>query len=291
MKLLRLNCLAGVVGLLLMLAGCDRSTSDQPSTAGQIPRMTEPDVTATDPATVTPQPAPSSTPPALPAARPLFLDRYDFVGLVPAPGQDSAIAMILDQQTEQTHLKSAGETINDILVREVRTDPPLLVLARGPDTGRLHLGRLPQSVPAVPGLATAAATGAHQQFESRYDDGTLKETYFKNDQGQRVGDWTRYYPSGQEQAIIPFADGKVHGDLLIYYPSGQLRAIEPWVDGKKQGEMITYHENGQVKWRGYYNQDGKSHGTSLSYDPQGNLTRRTVFENGEKISDEKPSLP
>ena len=132
-------------------------------------------------------------------------------------------------------------------------------------------------------LLLAGHVYADEKIERRYDNGQIKESGFKNDKGQKVGEWIAYYNSGQKKLIIHFADGKVHGDLLAYFESGQLRLKEPWVHGKKIGEMISYWPNGQVKSTQPF-ANGNLHGVVIHYDKEGNVTKRSNYDNGKLVS-------
>ncbi len=130
-------------------------------------------------------------------------------------------------------------------------------------------------------LLTTVAYG-DEKFESHYDTGQIKETGFINEKGERVGEWITYYRNGQENAIVPWVDGKVHGELKMYFQSGQLRGKELWEHGKKVGESIAYWPNGQVKWKAQF-QDGNQQGEVVHYDEEGNVTKRQTFEKGKLI--------
>ena len=69
-----------------------------------------------------------------------FLARFAFVGVIGPVGQLQAV--IFDKQTNQSHFKAPGETVEDITIFGIEDNPPKrrLLLRRGLETGALIFG-------------------------------------------------------------------------------------------------------------------------------------------------------
>ena len=85
-----------------------------------------------------------------------FLSRFAFVGVFGPTGQLQAV--IFDKQTNQSHFKAAGETIEDITIVGIEDNPPKrrLLLRRGLETGALTFG---EGGPAGKSMPATVASG------------------------------------------------------------------------------------------------------------------------------------
>jgi len=91
-----------------------------------------------------------------------FLARFAFVGVIGSPGgAGGQLAVILDKAANESHFKSPGETIGDVVVERIEETKPKrrLLLRRGIETGALVFG---EGAPAasVPTMARPALTPA-----------------------------------------------------------------------------------------------------------------------------------
>lgn len=104
-------------------------------------------------------------------------------------------------------------------------------------------------------------------------------TYHKNFEVKRF----REYVNGILIEEIHFNDeGDKHGTYSGWYPNGQLFFIINFDNGYKNGDWIRYHENGNLQnTRSYSN--GTLIGTHTMYDNNGTPIRRKIYKDGELI--------
>jgi hypothetical protein len=78
----------------------------------------------------------------------------------------------------------------------------------------------------------------------------------------------------------------VSGMMREYHPSGKLWRIVPYVHvgrGVRHGVELTYDENGQLRRRQEF-AAGRQQGELQLFDTEGKLTRKVVFDNDQRVS-------
>lgn len=66
---------------------------------------------------------------------------------------------------------------------------------------------------------------------------------------------TRYFPSGQKQEELPFADvrhDKLHGTQTRWFENGQVQATEQYADNHRHGVLLTHYPDGTLRRREEY---------------------------------------
>ncbi len=64
---------------------------------------------------------------------------------------------------------------------------------------------------------------------------------YKN--GDKVGDYKKYFPTGIPQELGPYADNLKHGYWKFYSPEGVLEEEGSYINGKREGEWIRYTDD------------------------------------------------
>lgn len=64
------------------------------------------------------------------------------------------------------------------------------------------------------------------------------------DNGERHGEWSYHYASGELQSTGRYHRGKRTGKWLRYYSDGSLEAEMPYKDGLLEGVVLVYDETG-----------------------------------------------
>jgi hypothetical protein len=102
--------------------------------------------------------------------------------------------------------------------------------------------------------------------------------------------WTEIkYRSGKLRQREPTVNGKRQGMATYWHENGKIYAVVPWNQDQKQGRYRTYREDGSLEQSLSFRQ-GKPHGLLTWYNEQGRAFARALYENGEKITDDKNAL-
>lgn len=119
---------------------------------------------------------------------------------------------------------------------------------------------------------------------------------------ERHGEWTTWYPNGQEQLRGHFQNDKEDGVFVWWYPNGQKSAEGEYRAGQQQGTWVWWHTNGQKSSEGDY-RDGDQIGRWTVWNDQGRVTQasehvgtehkplQAVAGKGQKADSVAPSSP
>jgi antitoxin component YwqK of YwqJK toxin-antitoxin module len=80
--------------------------------------------------------------------------------------------------------------------------------------------------------------------------------YFEDENGQRQGEYSKWYETGQLREHCYYVDGKRHGEYKWWYENGQLWEHCYYVDDNLHGEYKAWYSDGQL-WRHCYYVDDK----------------------------------
>lgn len=124
------------------------------------------------------------------------------------------------------------------------------------------------------------ANGLRQgQWQKKYPDGTLiYKGEFKND--KPVGNWTRYYESGQVKAKIHYIESTDSAFVKFYDKRGNKISEGHYLNEQKEGKWTYFSDNRIISEENFVN--GKKHGVSRKYYPSGEIFSETEWKNGKK---------
>ena len=144
-----------------------------------------------------------------------------------------------------------------------------------------------------------------KEYKTFYVSGQLREKGQLNKNGQPIGEWISYYPSGKVFIISNYENGELKGDIKSFDENGKLIQIthsetgltegfnesgKLWYfgkqkNGKKEGEW-TFLSNGlKQKIQNYEN--GQLNGEYKSYDENGKLYCKGKYEKGKRVGEWK----
>lgn len=140
------------------------------------------------------------------------------------------------------------------------------------------------------GYREGVPIGIHRFFDST---GTVINSYIYNERGKKVsegivdeqgnrkGNWTDFYESGEIRAKGSYRSNRQNGDWVFYFKNGKVEQRGQFLNGRFNGQWTWYYDTGEL-WRdeSYFN--GREDGYSREYDKQGNIITEGNYINGEK---------
>ena len=100
---------------------------------------------------------------------------------------------------------------------------------------------------------------------------------------------TEYYQDGTKKEECEYLEGKKNGIFKNWYPNGQLEREGMMVNDRWSGEYWEWYDNGKVRVSGRY-LEGKRDGEWLFFSEEGNSLPPVLFEKGEEVTRQLPSL-
>jgi antitoxin component YwqK of YwqJK toxin-antitoxin module len=102
-----------------------------------------------------------------------------------------------------------------------------------------------------------------------------------DEQGNRVGEWTDFYPTGEVKARGAYANNERSGKWTFFFQKGGIEQTGRFERGKFQGLWTWHYPNGNI-WReeSYFN--GREDGEFIEYDSDGKILSKGNYINGEK---------
>lgn len=116
-----------------------------------------------------------------------------------------------------------------------------------------------------------------------YKDGAIKESFFRNKNGELEGEYKQFYPSGKLLTSKNFKDGKEYGRASHYYESGELKEVQYFDKGVLINGDTVYYQNGKIKFASYYD-NGRKSGRFQRWSQQDSLEFETVYLNDTIVS-------
>lgn len=98
--------------------------------------------------------------------------------------------------------------------------------------------------------------------------------------GQKHGNYTKYYLSGKKMLTGTYINNMQHGDWTWYYENGGIEVVTPYHLNDKMGENSYYYEDGAVNYKRTYAYN-ELIGTHSSYFDDGTLKTETNYKNGK----------
>ncbi len=140
------------------------------------------------------------------------------------------------------------------------------------------------------GFVDGKPIGVHRTYDSLgrvnssklYDkEGNLIGKGIVNIEGDRIGDWTFYYKSGNKKSEGMYKKNRRVGFWKYYFESGKLEQQGNFRKGRPNGKWEWYYQNGSLMREEYYRR-GKENGTIKEFDEMGNLILSGTYINGIK---------
>ena len=106
----------------------------------------------------------------------------------------------------------------------------------------------------------------------------------------KVGEWKRYYKTGELREVEHYQHGRLEGEMKSYFESGRLFFHGFYAAGKQHGQQLTYFDKVNAKGKQYlykreYYQDGLREGMQYEYDGKGRLYNKARYEAGQCVAD------
>ncbi len=123
----------------------------------------------------------------------------------------------------------------------------------------------------------------HRQgyWEQRYPNGNLRYSgQFRND--RPVGEFTRYFSSGNKMAFMVFCDQGIRADTKLYYENGKIAAKGIYLDEKKDSVWRYYSFYDQHLTSTETYDAGVRDGISAVYYPNGNYAEVFTYRNDQR---------
>ncbi|HBG69393.1 MAG: hypothetical protein A2W93_15545 [Bacteroidetes bacterium GWF2_43_63] len=114
--------------------------------------------------------------------------------------------------------------------------------------------------------------------KEEYPDGTLKsEVTMKN--GQKNGPSSYYYPNGNIELRMNYADDQLEGQYEKFTIKGTRTELTMYVAGKKNGESKIFGEDGKLQLLAMFVND-TIHGTYKEFYPNGQVKVSGTYNHG-----------
>ena len=140
------------------------------------------------------------------------------------------------------------------------------------------------------GYIEGVPVGIHRFYDTT---GTVENAYLYNEKGQkisegiideqgnRLGAWIDFYPTGETRAKGQYTNNQRSGSWSYYFRSGALEQKGRFERDRYRGTWTWYYPNGNV-WReeAYFN--GREDGIFVEYDLEGNILTKGDYISGER---------
>ena len=114
-----------------------------------------------------------------------------------------------------------------------------------------------------------------------HEAGVLVATGMTDPAGDRQGEWTLFFPSGEIKAQGGYGNGKREGNWTFFYASGQTAQTGSYRNGELHGEWTWFYESGKVHRRERY-RNGEKDGMFEEFDEAGNTLLEGEYIRGER---------
>lgn len=99
--------------------------------------------------------------------------------------------------------------------------------------------------------------------------------------GQKNGEWTTYFKSGQLASVENYKNDTLHGRQIHYTPSGRYNLRANYKMGVKVDSFFLYTGNGDLNLEEYRDSTGKQQGTFKVYDTNGQIIQVGNYKDGK----------
>jgi antitoxin component YwqK of YwqJK toxin-antitoxin module len=127
--------------------------------------------------------------------------------------------------------------------------------------------------------------GSTDGFNGKIVD-TLKNRVveFEVADGKKNGIFKIYFLDGKVEMKGTIKENKNDGKWQYFYPNGTIESEGNFKNDQPIDKWTWYYESGKIKETGYFI-NGRREGVWVFYDEKGNITLKTIFKDGEKVTD------
>ena len=121
--------------------------------------------------------------------------------------------------------------------------------------------------------------------------------------GNKIGEWTFYYPTGEIKKKGSYQNGEKEGKWTAYHKNQKVRYVEEYQNNLENGKWLSFDEKGELQAKGFYKNglkdgkwitlfhdngqvhieeffsEGKNIGSTNVYYPDGKLLESTFYTN------------
>jgi len=124
---------------------------------------------------------------------------------------------------------------------------------------------------------------APEDVVTTFENGSTKEIYAVNDEGQKNGVYKLFREDGTLQEESNFKKDQLVGQRKIYFQDGkQIEILENYKDGILEGEHVDYYESGGKLIVSNY-VDGKMNGLLTKYYEDGKVMETVTFKDNMEM--------
>jgi antitoxin component YwqK of YwqJK toxin-antitoxin module len=143
------------------------------------------------------------------------------------------------------------------------------------------------------GFVNGVPVGVHRTYDSLgrvnssrlYDsNGNLIGKGIVTEEGDKTGNWTFFYSSGQVKSKGKYYLNRRVGQWVYYFKSGKVEQRGNFYKGVPHGEWIWYFENGNIHRTENYRL-GREDGESVEYDIEGTVVAKGNYSEGLKVGE------
>ncbi len=77
------------------------------------------------------------------------------------------------------------------------------------------------------------------------------------DRGRKIGNWTKYFPSGNKKGIIEYFNGRPYGKYTLFYENGLIKETGIWKGRKIYGDYLVFSDRGCLLKEIKYGESGE----------------------------------
>ncbi len=112
-------------------------------------------------------------------------------------------------------------------------------------------------------------------------DGIKTEEYIVNNEGQKHGEYKRFFSDGSLEEVAHYQMDKLSGKRTIYHNNGKPEIEEHYIDDVIHGEYTVFYKNGKPEISGSYT-DGIMQGLLTRYYETGEIMEEVTMENNQE---------
>lgn len=140
-------------------------------------------------------------------------------------------------------------------------------------------------------VCSAEQAAAQKRYVDYYDNGHLYEEGMMDTVNDcKVGEWKRYYETGELREVEHYQHGQLEGEMKSYFEDGLLSFHGSYAAGKQHGQQLIYFGKVNAKGKQYLYkretyQHGLREGMQYEYDGKGRICYKARYEAGQCVAD------
>lgn len=123
---------------------------------------------------------------------------------------------------------------------------------------------------------------SHSKVETKYDNGSIFESYSVNDKKQKDGPYVAYHETGEKREESTYINDTLVGKRTIYFTNGKIEVEEIYTDkGVLDGPYKLYYPTGELQLEKIYS-NNVVNGNLKVYYPSGQLKEDVTMVDNEE---------